>query len=133
MNGVALWRLYVLRAMYLFIVAGLAVFLWPEIVNPGRHWGLAQGQAACMLGAFSLMCALGLRYPLQMLPVLLWEITWKTMWLGIVPLPQWLAGRLDPALAASVFAISMVALVYVAVPWGFVVRHYVLAPGERWR
>jgi hypothetical protein len=133
MPTVSLFRLYVLRAMYLFIVGGLAVFLWPEVINPDRHWGISQGQASCMLAAFSLMCVLGLRYPVQMLPVLLWEVTWKTLWLGIVPLPQWWAGRLDPALAGQVFAVGMVVIVYAAVPWGYVARRYVLAPGERWR
>jgi hypothetical protein len=86
MNEVSLFRLYVLRAMYLFIVAGLGVYLWPGVLNPHRHWELNEGMATCMLAAFSLLCLLGLRYPLQMLPVLLWEVIWKTLWLILVPL-----------------------------------------------
>ena len=68
MHEISVFRLYVLRGMYLFIVAGLAVFLWPEVLNPGRHWNLAEGESSCMLAAFSLVCVLGVRYPLQMLP-----------------------------------------------------------------
>ncbi|MDE8344079.1 MAG: hypothetical protein POG24_09700 [Acidocella sp.] len=68
-----------------------------------------------------------------MLPVLLWEILWKTMWLSLVPLPQWLAGRVDPAIMSGVFACSMVVLVYLAVPWGYVWINYARAPSERWR
>jgi hypothetical protein len=132
MNEVPLARLYVLRAMYLFIVVGLAVFLWPGIIDPAKHWTVVEGQATCMLAAFSLMCVIGLRYPLQMLPVLLWETVWKTMWLAIVPLPQWLAGHLDEQLKPSVFACGMVVLVYLAVPWPYVFRHYVAAGGARW-
>jgi hypothetical protein len=60
--------------MYLFIVVGLGVFLWPDVVWAHGHWELMQGMASCMLAAFSLLCVLGLRYPLQMLPVLLWEV-----------------------------------------------------------
>ncbi len=71
MNEVSLLRLYVLRAMYLFIVVGLAAYLWPGVLDPDKHWRLMQNQASCMLAAFSLLCVLGLRYPLQMLPVLL--------------------------------------------------------------
>lgn len=132
-NDVSLFRLYVLRAMYLFIVLGLGVFLWPGVLDPARHWDLLEGQANCMLAAFSLTCVLGLRYPLRMLPVFLWEIIWKTLWLGIVPLPQWLAGHVDESLKASIFACSMVLLVYLAVPWRYVFVHFILAPGERWR
>jgi hypothetical protein len=132
MKELSLVRLYVLRAMYLFIVLGLGAFLWPDVITGSGHWGLSQGEAACMLAAFSLMCLLGLRYPVQMLPVLLWEVTWKTLWLALVPLPQYLAGHVDPAIKPAVFAIAMVVLVYAAVPWGFVFRRYVRADGERW-
>jgi hypothetical protein len=116
MNEVSLFRLYVLRAMYLFIVVGLGVYLWPGVLNPEKHWELMEGQASCMLAAFSLLCILGLRFPLQMLPVLLWEVLWKTLWLMLVPLPQ-----------------SLVVLVYIAIPWRYVFAHYVKARGDRWR
>jgi hypothetical protein len=60
MHQVSLFRLYVLRAMYLFIVVGLGIFLWPEILRSERHWALVQGESSCMLAAFSLLCLLGL-------------------------------------------------------------------------
>jgi len=109
------------------------VYLWPGILDPNRHWELMQGQATCMLAAFSLASALGLRYPLQMLPVLLWEVTWKTLWLLLVPFPQWLAGHIDESIKPSIFACAMVVLVYLAIPWPYVFRHYVKAHSERWR
>jgi hypothetical protein len=69
MHEVSIFRLYVLRAMYLFTVVGLAIFLWPGILNPARHWTLAEGQqSSCMLAAFSLLGLLGLRYPLHHRP-----------------------------------------------------------------
>jgi hypothetical protein len=118
--------------MYLFIVLGLGTFLWPEILNPNRHWELMQGENSCMLAAFSIMSLIGIRYPLQMLPVLLWEVTWKTMWLILVPLPQLIAGHVDKALDPTIFAISMVVLVYAAIPWGYVHQRYIVARSERW-
>ena len=33
---------------------------------------------------------LGIRYALQMLPVLLFEIAWKLIWMTVVVLPLWL-------------------------------------------
>ena len=119
--------------MYLFIVVGLGFYLWPGVLDPNKHWELMQGQASCMLAAFSLLCIVGLRYPLQMLPVLLWEVIWKTLWLVLVPLPQWMAGRLDPSLVPTIFAISLVGLVYLAIPWRYVHVHYVKAATERWQ
>lgn len=133
MPEVSLLRLYGLRAMYLFIVLGLAAYVWPDILDPHKHWNLPQGEIACMLAAFSLACVAGLRYPLQMLPVLLWEVLWKTLWLILVPLPQWRSGHVEPSVQSSLFAISLVALVYLAIPWGYVYAHYVKAPGDRLR
>jgi hypothetical protein len=133
MNEVSLFRLYVLRAMYLFIVVGLGVYQWPDVLDPNKHWELMQGEVSCMLAAFSLLCIVGLRYPLQMLPVLLWEVIWKTLWLVLVPLPQWMAGRLDQSLGPTIFAISLVGLVYLAIPWRYVYVHYIKAGAERWR
>ena len=133
MNEVSLFRLYILRGMYLFIVVGLGIYLWPSILNPGKHWELMEGMASCMLAAFSLLCMLGLRFPLQMLPVLLWEVVWKTLWLMLVPLPQWMGGHVDDSLRPSIFSISMVALVYIAIPWPYVFAHYVKARGDHWR
>ncbi len=133
MNEVSQIRLYGLRALYLFIAVGLAVYLWPGVLNPDKHWELMQGQANCMLAAFSLLCILGLRYPLQMLPVLLWEVIWKTLWLLLVPLPQWMSGHVDESIKPSIIAVSMVVLVYIAIPWRYVFVHYVKAQGDRWR
>jgi hypothetical protein len=59
MSEVSLPRLYVLRAMYLFIVAGLGIYLWPGILDPNKRWELMQGHASCMLAAFSLALHLG--------------------------------------------------------------------------
>lgn len=132
MNEVSLFRLYVLRAMYLLVVVGLGATLWPSVIDPARHWELMEGLESCMLAAFSLLCLLGLRYPLQMLPIFFWEVVWKTLWLFLVPLPQWRSGHIDQAIRPTVFAVSMVVLVYLAIPWPYVFARYVKAQGERW-
>lgn len=116
MKDVSLFRLYVLRALYLFITVGLAVVVWPDVFSHEQPWNFAHSTIVCMLAAFSILCALGIRYPLQMLPILLWEVLWKTLWLVLVPLPQWWSGTLDEATAARVFEIAMVILVYLAIP-----------------
>ena len=132
MKEVSLFRLYVLRAMYLLIAVGLGFSLWPGVLNPVKHWELMEGVESCMLAAFSLLCFLGLRYPLQMLPIFLWEVAWKTLWLLLVPLPQWRAGHIDEAIKPTIFAVSLVVLVYLAIPWPYVFRRYVRAHSERW-
>jgi hypothetical protein len=133
MNEVSLFRLYLLRALYLLVVVGLGIVIWPGIIHHETPWKLMEGTVNCMLAAFSLLCAVGLRYPLKMLPVLFWEIIWKTLWLGLVALPQWLSGHVDEAIVPSIFACSFVVLFYIAVPWSYVRKQYVTEHTDRWR
>jgi hypothetical protein len=132
MQTVSLTRLYMLRTVYLIIAVGLGLVIWPGVIHHDKPWGLMQGFVNCMLAAFGLLCALGVRYPLQMLPVLLWELTWKTIWLIVVALPAWLAGPLDAAMMENLFAVGVVVIIPIAMPWGYVVNNYLKQPSDRW-
>lgn len=65
---------------YLVLVIGLGMQVWPEIIDHVYSMKIDSGIVTCMLWALSVLSVLGLRYPLQMLPLLLFEITWKTAW-----------------------------------------------------
>ena len=129
--GVSSTRLIVLRALYALIVLGLAAFVWPaylaRLPAPAHYHGVVM----TMLAAFSILCAIGIRYPLQMLPILLWELLWKCMWLLLIALPRWMAGTMDAAATQTVIDCVAIVLVLLAVPWGYVVRNYVRKPAER--
>ena len=130
-EGVSLLRLYILRAMYLVLVVGLGAMIVPDIIS---HRLLERGVIASLLGCVWLLALLGLRYPLQMLPLLLFEFGWKALWMIAYGLPQWAAGQLPPTFGDDFFNIAFgVILVPLALPWGYVWRHYVRAPAERWR
>ena len=70
-SEVSLARLYVLRAMYLLLVIGGAVFFLPQLIG---HEPMARGVIPSMLGGLWVLACFGLRYPLQMLPILLFEL-----------------------------------------------------------
>jgi hypothetical protein len=136
-NEVSLFRLYLLRGLYLFVFAGLALVQWPavidKILHPAESWELMDGVVACMLTSFSLLCLLGLRYPLQMIPVLLWEMVWKTLWLIIVALPLWTAGQMDGSTTETVISCLLVVIFPFLVPWRYMFVNYVKKQGARWR
>lgn len=128
---VSLARLYVLRATYLLLVVGLGAMIVPPLI---AHEPMARGVIPSLLGAVWLLAFIGLRYPLQMLPLLMFEFAWKTVWLFDFGLPQWFAGRIPPTFADDFQAIALgVILMPIVIPWSFVWRHYVKAPGDRWR
>lgn len=117
-------RLNLLRALYLLVVVGLGLVVWPNLVLRQRPYELMEGVVACMLAAFSLLCALGVRHPLLMLPVLLWELLWKSLWLVAVVLPLWLAGRLDEQTVAIAVTVVPVLVFPFILPWRYMADHY---------
>ncbi len=133
MNEVSLFRLYLLRAMYLLIVVGLGFMVLPGYIYREEPWELKEGVVACMLAAFWALSVLGLRYPLQMLPLLLWELAWKSIWLIVVALPLWSSGQMDESTWETASACLMVVIVPFVIPWRFVFTHYVKKRGDRWR
>lgn len=128
---VSLARLYVLRATYALLVVGLGATIVPPLLS---HEPMARGVIPSLLGGVWLLAFLGLRYPLGMLPLLLFEFAWKTIWLLDFGLPQYASGRLPPTFADDFKAIAMgVILMPLVIPRGYVWRHYVRAPADRWR
>lgn len=117
-------RLNLLRGLYLFVVVGLGVTVWPEIINRQEPWELMEGVVQCMLLAFWALCVLGLRNPLQMLPVLLWEVAWKSIWLIVVALPLWASGEMDDSTMETVIACLLVVIFPFIIPWRYVFANF---------
>ena len=87
-----------------------------------------------VLGALSLLAVLGIRYPLKMLPLLFFELLWKVMWVVGWGLPLWFSQQLRPDAQETLLACLMgVVLVPLVIPWGYVLKQYVKAPGDPWR
>jgi hypothetical protein len=128
----ALWQVNLLRLGYLVMGGGLAVFKWPLLFDH-EPWSLAEGTVECLLVGMSLLALLGLRYPVRMLPILLFEVTWKLIWLGVVFLPMWLDGHLDAATREQVGKVLWVAIVLAVIPWRYVLTAYSTAAGDPWR
>ena len=129
-NEVSLLRLYVLRAMYLLLIVGLGGMIVPGIIS---HEMTSRGVIPSLLGAIWVLAFLGLRYPLEMLPLLLFELVWKTIWMFAYGLPQWSSGQQPPTFAEDFFNIGFGAILLLVIPWGYVWRQYAKRPGTRWR
>jgi len=132
--GVSTFRLYLLSGMYLLIAVGLAVTVWPLILFAPAQAADSRTVVRAMLGALSLVSLLGVRYPIQMIPILMFELLWKTLWVAVFALPLLVRHQLDEAGWENLTACLMgVVLVPLVLPWGCVVERYLKAPGDRWR
>ena len=131
-SRIALWQINLLRVGYLFMGGGLVVIKWPLLFEH-RTWGLAEGTVECMLVAMSVLALLGVRYPVRMLPILLFEVAWKLLWLGVIALPLWSQNKLQGATLNQTGRIIWVVVIMAVVPWRYVLAQYVMARGDAWR
>ena len=69
---------------------------------------------------------------LQMLPILLFELVWKTIWLIAVALPLWSANQINAQTWGTVTDCLLAAILIPMIPWRYVIAEYVRKPGDRW-
>lgn len=130
---VSLFRLYTLRACYFILAAGLGTYYWPSVIQHTSQFAAAEGIRYALLAGLGLTAVLGLRYPLRMVPLLLFELTWKAIYLVAFALPLWRAHQIDAAVAADIQAVLMVVIFVPLIPWRYVYGQYVVSRGDRWR
>ena len=134
MSEVSTFRLHLLRAMYVFMFVGLVLARWPAILNPPPGLSNPGSVVGSVLFALSLLALLGVRYPLKMLPLLFFEFLWKFVWLLGWGIPAFLSSQeLRPEVEETLISVlTGVVLVPLVMPWGYVFKQYVKAPGNRW-
>ncbi|PEQ14188.1 hypothetical protein B2G71_00835 [Novosphingobium sp. PC22D] len=118
-------RLVLLRVAYLLVGGGLALVRWPVLLVSGTEFTLDEGALNAMLAALSLLSLAGLWRPLAMLPLLLFELLWKAIWLMHVAIPQLMAGSVREGTPETLFACAFAVPVLLFVPWDYVWRRYV--------
>lgn len=125
-------RVALLRVVYAIIVLGNAVMIAPTILFPATSLADSHTVISSMLGALMLVSAIGLLQPVKMLPVLLWEAAWKSIWFFNFALRMWLDGGLDEYAAGVLVGVLGNLLVVAFIPWGFVYRYYLKRTPESW-
>ena len=129
---VSLFHLYALRALYLMIALFLLSTTAPRLMEAPPT--LMTGAARVLFTALGLLALLGVRYPLRMLPIMIFEFIWKSLWMVFIGLPLWTGGQLDAANSETFRAVlAGVILCPIAIPWRYVWVNYVKRPGDRWR
>lgn len=127
---VSLARLYAIRAVGLLGVYGL----FTTVMTLFDHAPDERGMLKAMVSGLWVMCLITIRYPLKMVPILIFELAWKLLWLIFFGIPQWWIGVGSPRLAEDLWSIGAFPIVCILViPWDYVWRHFIKAPAERWR
>lgn len=131
--AVPFWQIHLLRVMFLLMAVVMGSIVWYQIVFESIGWWWERGLAKSMLGALALLSLWGVRYPLQMLPLMVYELVWKTVWIMLIALPAWLSNRMTTDIEALFYDCIGVVILYFAIPWRYVFARFIAQPSEPWR
>jgi hypothetical protein len=114
------------------LLVGLSIQIVPDLFGAAVNMPLMDGVVVAMLSALAALSILGLFAPLFMLPLLIFEIVWKLIWVLAVAIPRWQTGTMDSATFETLFACAFVLPFIIIVPWRFALEAFLknLAP---WR
>lgn len=128
-EGVYKINIYLLRLLYFLMIIFVARDSWTTILNHQGPWDPLQAIAFCVWAAYSTLSILALLHPLKWLPIVLFEIFYKSIWLAIVAYPLWSTNHLAGSSAEALTnAFLWLPLPLLATPWGYVVRTYFAFP-----
>jgi hypothetical protein len=131
--SISLLRRNLLRGCFLLLVVGQALTSWPLIVGGGvLAMPPMDGAVHAMLAGLGLVAVLGVLSPERMLPLLIFEITWKVIWVLAVAVPLLARGPLPEGTIAILFACAWAIPFLLVMPWRYVWARYVRR-SEPWR
>lgn len=130
---VAMWRIHALRFLFLLMAVVMGTGVWGQMLFQPEPWPVSRIVAKSMLGALAVMSLLAVRYPLQMLPLMVFEIIWKTTFFLLFFVPAWLKGAVPPDMQILFWECIGIIVAYFIVPWRYFWVRYFGHPAEPWR
>ncbi len=127
---VATWRINAMRFLFLLMALVMGGFVWSQLLFESADWPVMRGLAKSMLAALALLSLLGVRYPMQMLPLMLYEIAWKTIWLTLIAGRAWMAGKWNADIEGLFTDCIGIVIAFFIVPWRYVWARHVMQPME---
>ncbi len=126
-EGVRPFQIWGLRAFYLLMLLFVAPTAWRVLLSRQGEWAPLSAVAWSVWATYPALALFGLIHPLRWLPLMLFTLGYKAIWLAFVAVPLWRAGTMEGSSAQSV-AESFLAMPLLAlfIPWGYVWRTYVL-------
>lgn len=119
------WRLYLLRGLFLLNFISLAFDNWSMILFPKEQLDTLTGVTISFWAAFSLLNLIGIRRPLQFIPILLLQLFYKSAWIVGTYLPASKAGLLTEDIRSFLWiCVAGIALNLLIIPWKYVYQEY---------
>lgn len=125
-DGIRPINIYGMRFIYFLMATFLAMDVWTHIITYDQRWDSSDAMNWSVWGAFTIFAVVGIFHTVKMIPIMLLEIVYKTIWLILVALPLFLDGNLSSDTTdGMIFPFLLVILPVIFVPWCYVVNKYI--------
>jgi hypothetical protein len=126
-EGVPPINIYVMRLVYALMLMFLGKDSWTYIFAHRGQWEPLDAMAWSVWAAFATLGLIGLFHTVRMIPLLLFEIFYKVLWLYLVAYPLWMNHTLAGSEAEGMtYAFAWVVLPIIAMPWPYIFRTYLV-------
>jgi len=125
-EGVRPIQVYVLRLFFALIFTLIGFGAWQRILTHEGPWDPIQAVSWCTWAAYATFCGFGVYNTLRMLPILLFIVLYKAIWLLVVAYPLWQAGTLRGPAEELAYAFSWILVPALFIPWKYVFSRYIL-------
>ena len=126
-EGVPRVNVYLMRLVWILIALFVGRDSWTYIATHEGQWEPFEAVAWSVWSAFACFALLGIVRTVLLIPLLLFEIVYKALWLMLAAYPLWTEGKLAGSPAEGIaYAFAWAVLPIIAIPWPYVVRTYVL-------
>lgn len=126
-SGIWPIKVYVMKLFFLLMFLLAAKDAWNELITHKGAWDPEIAVAWCSIAAYTTLSGLGVFHTLRMLPIMLFMLLYKGLWLFFVAYPLWTKEQLAGTEAADWAQVFMIMIIpFIFVPWRYVFRTYIL-------
>jgi len=126
-EGVRPVNIYGLRLFFALMFLFVSFDSWSSLLGHEGAWDPMRAAALCMFASYAGLSGIGVVRPLKMLPLMVFMVVYKSLWLLFVAYPLWRADTLAGSTAAGMANIFVWVVVPIAfIPWDYFVRSVVL-------
>jgi hypothetical protein len=125
-EGVRPINIYLLRILYFLMLVFISSEAWTTIIGHQGPWDHVKAVAWCAWAAYTTLSIFGLINPLRWLPIVIFMIFYKTLWLIVVAYPLWSAGTLAGSPADEMAHVFVAApFLTVIIPWKYFFQRFI--------
>lgn len=126
-KGVWPIQVYVMKLFFLLMFLMAAKDAWIELITHEGDWDPEIAVAWCSIAAYTTLSGLGIFHTLRMLPIMMFMLLYKGLWLFFVAYPLWITNQLEGTATgewAQTFIIIVIPILFM--PWKYVLNTFIL-------